>query len=304
MTATLNQALIGLEGARTTAHRDAAEGLDRVFATAFASRDADIAAYADWFFEWGRSWRLLYEALTGAVEETLRLSFSTTQVTDAARQAVESYLLRHYQDFVLKPEIRDPGIAGGARAVLIDARAAYLDAVARLDDDLQRFLAEKTSFVEELPADAVAVKIDWDAARWRAPTGALEDRTLEPVASAAVIGSGAMLGSILQRVALPFFARATAQVMATAEMAVGGAAAGSFQPGIGTALGALAGVAIDWGLSEYREYMERDDFVRDNDAALDATIAAWKDRIRPEVDRSIDVWFDDARATLGSMAPR
>ena len=107
---------------------------------------------------------------------------------------------------------------------------------------------------------------------------------------------------MLQRVVLPFFARATAQVMASTELAVGGAVVGSIEPGIGTAIGALAGLAIDWGLSQFQEYMQRDDFIADNSAALDATIAAWKGKIAPEIDKSIDVWFDDTRAVVAAQA--
>ncbi len=301
-TAFLNETLVALDAARAEAHLEVGRGLDQLFASVFATRSDDIGAYADWFFDWGRSWRLLYEALTGAVEEAARLSFSQTQITDAARHAVEAYLIRHYQDLVLKPELRDDAIGSGARLVLADAHTAYLGAVARLEDRMQRFLAEKTRYVAEIESGAVAVSVDWDAAKWRAPTGGAEDRYLEPVASAAVIGGGAVVGSMIQRAAVPYFARATAQVMVSARMTLGGAAVGSVQPGLGTAIGALAGAALDWGLSEFQEYMERDDFVRDNEAALDATIVAWKGRIEPEIGKAIDAWFDDARAVIAAQA--
>lgn len=302
VTDTLNRAILALDAARIETKRQSAEGLDRLFAGVFDTRDADIAAYADWYYDWGRSWRLLYEAVTGAGQEAVRLSFSQTQVTDAARFAVEAYLLRHYQDYVLKPALRDEAIAAGSARVLGDARGAYVAAAAALDDRLQRFLAEEARHAEEIPA-TMAVRVDWDAARWRAPTTGAEDRYLDPVASAAFVGGGAVLGTLVQRAALPFLARATAQVMVTAEATLGGAAAGSIQPGLGTAIGALAGLAIDWGLSEFREYMERDAFIAGNNAALDATIATWKGRIGPEIDRAIDVWFDDARATVAAQAP-
>ena len=261
-----------------------------------------MRAYADWFFDWGRSWRFLYEAVAGAVQEAARLSFSRTQITDAARQAVEAYLLRHYEEFVLKPGLRDQAIVSGVDQVLHRAHDRYLTAVAGLDDRMQRFLAEKTRYVEQLDASAIAVEIDWDAEKWKAPRFGAEDRYLEPIGSAAVIGGSAVLGSMLQRVVLPFFARATAQVMASTELAIGGAVVGSIEPGIGTAIGALAGLAIDWGLSQFQEYMQRDDFIADNSAALDATIAAWKGKIAPEIDKSIDVWFDDTRAVVAAQA--
>ena len=141
----LNDTILYLDRARSAAHRAAATELDAVFASAFASRSADLASYADWFFDWGRSWRFLYEAVAGAVQEAARLSFSRTQITDAARQAVEAYLLRHYEEFVLKPGLRDQAIVSGVDDVLRRAHDRYLAAVAGLDDRMQRFLAEKNS---------------------------------------------------------------------------------------------------------------------------------------------------------------
>ena len=45
----------------------------------------------------------------------------------------------------------------------------------------------------------------------------------------------------------------------------------------------------------------RDEFVRENGAALDATIAAWKARLDPELMKPVDVWYDDSVAALRAM---
>jgi hypothetical protein len=167
-----------LDAARGRAEKQAASDLDRVFATAFATRDADLNAYADWFFAWGRSWRFLYEAGAGAVQEMARLFFSRTQVSDAARNAAEDYLLRNYTDLVLKPAERDGQVTSGLRQALADAHEQYLVTVAGLDARVQQFLAEKTDHLEEIPAGAVNVTVDWDAEKWKAPLYRAEDRFL------------------------------------------------------------------------------------------------------------------------------
>jgi hypothetical protein len=121
----------------------------------------------------------------------------------------------------------------------------------------------------------------------------------------ALAGGGAIaLRPALERVALPLLARTTAKVLASTRMAVAGAAVGSVQPGLGTAIGATAGVALDWGMNAVSASFERDDFIEENAAALEATIAAWKEGILPEVDRAVDVWFDDAAATVAKLAER
>jgi hypothetical protein len=253
VSAFISASLHYMEEARARTNEQALRDIDQLFAQVFATRDADLDAYADWFFAWGRSWRFLYEAATGAVQEMGRLFFSQTQVSDAARHAVEAYLLRHYQDFVLKPALRDDIIDRGLRQALRNAHREYLMAVAGLDDYAQRFVIERTRHVEAIDDATVVVRIDWDAEKWKAPRYAAEDRYLEPVVSVAVIGGSAALGGIVQRAVLPLVARTTAQVLASSQFTLGGAAAGSDQPGLGTAGGALAGAGLDWGLSVFRD---------------------------------------------------
>lgn len=290
-----------LDAARERAHAAVSTDLDRVFTEAFATRGADLVAYADWFFAWGRSWRFLYEAGTGAVQEVARLFFSKTQVTDAARNAAEDYLLRNYSELVLKPAVRDPAVAEGLRRVLRDSHRQYLVTVAGLDERLQKFLVEKTDHVEEIAPGDVAIRIDWDAEKWKAPLYRAEDRFLEPVGTVAVVGASAVLGGLIQRAMFPVVARAAAQLVTTTQMTAGGAAIGSIEPGLGTAVGALAGAGLDWLMSAFRDYMERDEFIRENSAALDSTIAAWKARLEPELIKPVDVWYDDSVAALRAM---
>src|SRR5581483_3747137 len=95
------------------------------------------------------------------------------------------------------------------------------------------------------------------------------------------------------RVALPMLARTAASAFSSVRMVAGGAAAGSIEPGIGTAIGALAGLALDWGINQFSAGLQRGDFISENSAALDATVAAWKGSITPEVNRSVDAWFAD-----------
>jgi hypothetical protein len=160
----VNDTLAALDRARQETKAKAAQDLDALFATAFAGRDADLEAYADWFFEWGQSWRLLYEALTGAVQEAGRLAFSQTQISDAARHSVEAYLLRHYEQFILKPGARDPVITAGVRKILATANDAYFASVAKLDERVRGFLARETLFRERIDAGTVSLDLDWDAA--------------------------------------------------------------------------------------------------------------------------------------------
>jgi hypothetical protein len=292
-----NRIVLGLEIARRNVQGQAKADIDSVFASAFATRLDDLGRYADWYFAWGRSWRLLYEAITGAAQEALRMGFSRTQVNDAARHAVEDYLLRHYQEFVLKPGVRDPMIVAGVVSTFRAADAAYLEAMASLDSEIQKFLASEAFYTETIDDNSIKVTLDWDAEKWRAPRQGADDRFLEPVRTVGIVAGGALLlGPMIDRVAAPFFARAVGQALSSTRMAFAGASLGSIQPGLGTAIGAVGGVALDWGINAFQEWMGREEFIYDNAAALDATIVAWKEMILPEIERSINVWFDDAQA--------
>lgn len=295
----VNRMLIELDAARRQAHHQASAELDGVFVDAFASRGEDLDRYADWYFAWGRSWRLLYEALIGAGQEATRMGFSRTQVSDAARFAVEDYLLRHYREMVLKPALRDPIVSDGIVSVFRDANTRFMATAAVVDEQVRSFMRDEAHFSEPLDPGAIRLHIDWDAERWRAPREGASDRYLEPARTAVVVAGGVfLLGPVIDRLLARSFARVTAPVLASARMTVSGAAVGSVEPGLGTAIGAIGGLALDWGMNALHEWMSRDDFIGDNAAALDATIAAWKSRVMPEVSRNIDVWFDDARAQL------
>jgi hypothetical protein len=298
----LTGALAYIDSERQHVRQQVHTDLDRLFVDVFATREADLNAYADWFFAWGRSWSFLYEAGTGAVQEMARLFFSKTQVADAARNSAEDYLLRNYSELVLKPGIRDGQVAEGLRSVLRTAHQRYLMTVAGLDDRVQRFLAEETDHLEEISANEVGIVIDWDAEKWKAPLYRVEDRYLEPIGTVATVGGGAILGGMVARAMVPIFARAAARIVTTSQMTVGGAAVGSIEPGLGTAIGALAGAGLDWAMSVFRERLERDDFIRENAAALDATIATWKARLEPELLRPVNAWYDDSMAAVRLMA--
>lgn len=297
----INETLLALDRARSEVKAKARHDLDELFATAFASRKADLEAYADWFFDWGRSWRLLYEALTGAVQEAARFAFSRTQISDAARHAVEAYLLRHYEQFVLKPAVRDPVILAGVSRILASANDGYFAAVARIDERLQTFLAKEALFRERIDATTVSLDLDWDTEKWRAPRETAVDRYLEPARTAALAGGGALTGPLIKKTTAPMLARLAGKVVMSSRMVIGGASVGSIQPGLGTLVGALGGLAIDWGLNRFQEQLERDDFIAANGEALDATLLAWKNTITPPIEAGIDVWFDDAEALVAGL---
>ena len=63
----VNDTILMLDDERARIKKSAHEDIDRAFATAFQDRDQAISSYADWFFEWKRSYVVLKESLTSAI---------------------------------------------------------------------------------------------------------------------------------------------------------------------------------------------------------------------------------------------
>ena len=63
-------------------------------------------AYADWFFEWKRSYVVLKESLTSAVTRFFEVG-KYKSLTEAVEADVKDYFLKNYKEQVLKPELRD-----------------------------------------------------------------------------------------------------------------------------------------------------------------------------------------------------
>ena len=163
---------------------------------------------------------------------------------------MESYLIRNYQWFVLRPELRNPVIELGISQILADAHLRYLAVLTTIDDRVQDFLRRHTRHLEALdPLAKLGVSLGWDAQQWKAPRYAVNDEAFR----AAFKGTGAATVSALvatgvrptiERTIGPVFANVAVRVVGAMRPQIVGVAAGSLiEPG----LGSLAGWAIGVG---------------------------------------------------------
>jgi len=309
----VNDTILMLDEERDRIKQAANSDIDEIFETAFADRDGAIEKYADWFFEWKRSYIILKETLTSAANRALQAG-EYESLSEAVERDVKDYFLRHYKAQVLKPELRDQKISAGLEKAARRAHESYRRVIANSDLRLQLFLAANTRHLEEVPAGDTLTKVvlDWDAQKWRAPTYLMEDRAFDGIAGvgkAAAAGTvGALvLGPVMNRVmARTFgmlsrrFAAAFSTRLALAEQ---GAVAGTMvQPAGGTVVGAVAGmligVAADYFMNEADEAFNREKFIAANASALETTTDLWKGKIKTNIAAAVDRWFDDARASV------
>jgi hypothetical protein len=309
----VNDTILMLDDERARIKKSAHEDIGRAFATAFQDRDQAISNYADWFFEWKRSYVVLKESLTSAITRFFEAG-KYESLTEAIEADVKDYFLRNYKEQVLKPELRDQTISQGVEQAVRHAHDSYRRVIANGDMRLQLFLAKHTSHLEDIPAATpmTNVKLDWDAQKWKAPVYLMEDRAFDGIAGIGAAAAGGTVGALALGPALNgVLAQSFGQLSRRFVTSLGtrlafaqqGAVAGTMvQPVGGQVIGAAVGVAIgvvaDYLGNAANEAFNREEFVAANNAALDATVATWKSTLTANVDTAIDKWFNDARSSV------
>jgi hypothetical protein len=309
----VNDTILMLDEERARIKQAAHEDLDRSFTLAFQDREQAIAGYADWFFEWKRSYIVLKETISSAVARFLEVG-KYESVTEAIDADVKDYFLKNYKDQVLKPELRDQTITKGVEQAARHAHDSYRRVIANGDMRLQLFLAKHTSHLSDIsPATPMTnVKLDWDAQKWKAPTYLMQDRAFDGIAGIGAAAAGGTVGALalgpaINSVLAQSFGHLSRRVATSLgtrlAFAQQGAVAGTVvQPVggqvVGAAIGMMIGAAVDYLSNEANEAINRESFVAANEQALDATIATWKSGLEASLDTAIDKWFDDARASV------
>ena len=309
----VNRTLVQLDNERDDILRDVERDLGKLFKIAFADRDVVLDKYADWFFEWKRSYVILKEAIKSSATRFAQLG-KFESLTEAVERDIKDYFLKNYNERVLKPESRDKIIALQLEALVLRAHARYRQAIVRSDQQLQSFLSAHTRVLEELSPDQkiIDLGLNWDAQKWKSPHYMVEDRAFDGVVgigSVAVGGTfGALaLGPLMSRTVAVSFATLSRGVVTSMgsriALAEGGAIAGTAAaPGVGTAIGTAAGLALgaaaDYYMNKRRAKKGRKDFIKTNGEALDLTISQWQNKLNGNVAQAVTRWFDDARAAV------
>jgi hypothetical protein len=305
-----NETLDYLETERARLKAEAQVGIDAVLANAFSDGQECITHYADWYYEWGRSYLLLKEGTVGGLNG---IGVNNVQgFVEGARNQVEAYLIRNYEQIVLKPELRDPSIQAGISRVFAEAHQRYLETLTTIDDRVQRFLGEYTQHLEVIdPLKQADLTIDWDAQKWKAPRYSTDDE-----ASRAIIqGTGDLVvtgliaksvGPAINRALARSFLGIASRAVASMQPEIYGTVAGSVvDPGLGTfagwILGASGGLLLDYISNRASERLGRADLEQASNEALKTTIGELSRALQRDLSQSVDVWFDDTRAIVAEQ---
>ncbi len=309
----INQSLKDLEEQRALIKQQISDDVKNMFSLAFADQQEDIEKYADWFFEWKRSYIILKETLTSTATHIVEVGEVET-LNVAVERDLKNYFMTHYQARVLKPELRDPVITAAFQKIAERAHNSYRSMVAQNDLKLQLFLQRHTNHLQEISLSKTeqAIMIDWDAQKWKAPSYLLEDRAMDAVQGFGIIAVSGVAGRAtlapviraassraIGALSTRFASAISTEVIFGAKGAVGGSAV---NPGGGTIIGAILGVGIglfvDYLVNEAQESIKRDDFVKANTQALEATKALWENKLSEGLHNAVDIWFDDTRIAI------
>ncbi|MDH3662162.1 MAG: hypothetical protein OEU92_19390 [Alphaproteobacteria bacterium] len=311
--------LARLKQNRLIAKEVAAKDAELVMRLSFADADARIENYADWFYEWKRSYVLLKETVLSSAHRTVSSGGETWR--EAVERDISDYFMGHFTDQVLQPERREPLVEDGVRNTLEHAHSNFLQAVSDYDLRLRLFLQQHTThFDRPSIGDDVEVELDWDAQRWKAPLYAAEDRSFDGALGVGLMVASTAGGRSLGRVLAPSMAQAirqninrmaartSAQLAARASTTAAGASAGSAVPVVGSAVGAAigfaAGAALDYMGNRVDKWLHREEFIAENTQAVASIEQAWRRALEDELHRTIDVWFDDAEVLLKELRPK
>ncbi len=303
-----------LAAAEARLHRQARERLQRELELVFAGPRGRVGAFADWYFAYGTSYGLLWEALSSAVGHAV--SADAQALGDAVAYDLEQYLQSQYRRLVLKPELTDPLLLEAYRNVLVSAHQGYLNVLAGLRSEFQLLVAEETEHLER-PGGEVVMELDWRAQFNKLDPAALERGSPEVLRSgllalggaAAGKGVGGALGkgvaakTVASGAGKGLFAKLAAPFASKAALAAGGGALGSLGGPVGTAVGAGTGLGIDYLINEGVELVQRESLEAELEAALAATQREWQLAFEQSLGEAIGVWFGDTLQLLVRFEP-
>lgn len=294
-----------LERRRQAAHQRADQALSGVVTPVFDDMRERIERYADWYFGWATTYRIMGVAAQSAAAYMAK-PVSALSLREAVEVEVRKYIAAHYASLVLRPEINDARLQRAFEQVASELHADFRHSLEQVDRGFQAFARRQTRVLEPPPRGTM--HLDWSGQFSKiAALGSYEKGDAGAAVGAVLVGSGAVLGAkvgaqalaaggkgLLAKLAAPFVSKG---VSAAAAAGAGGAA-GAIGGPLGAALGVGIGLAIDAAVNEGVELVQRDAFVSDTQDALQATQDAWVGSMRTALHQAVDVWYEDGEQLL------
>lgn len=296
----LQSSLAYIEDRRVDTIEELNRDLAIAFERAFSDRHQAVSNYADWFFGWGQSFQFLVKAMQGAADGALSLDHE--KIIALAKVEAEDYMLQHYKELVLQPEIRDPAIVREIEDAIRQAHQDYLAIFHNVDERLTTFVFANARYIEPVePRRVLAVQLDWDAAKWKDRDGYSEDAVFAGIGSLSLIIGGQLMAPAIEQAVVAFLAPVIAEMVVTLEFAGLGFLAGTEVPLLGNAIGLAVGLSADYLFKVFREAMTREQFEAQALSAVESSMREWQGELQPKVQQIVDQWFSETIALMASQ---
>ncbi len=285
-----------------------------------------VEKFADWYFGWGTSYKLLFAGAEAYVKALSPNSLMPAR--QAASHAVGDIVEKQFVDIVLQPEMNDHQVEKALGRAVERLNASYLRTYTVVDRNLNEFVRKNVPFgIPGETTDSVNVmkSLEWsEEAKKLKGVLASNDKgglsTFGRLAGSAAVGGFAVVGrAMLLGAAKKTLAALTTKLVAPMVMkiaaAVGtgtiagtaaAAASGPLAPLTAPALflaGAGITVATDYGLNEVVSAMSRDVFIIETKGVVNSMRVQWVDTFRPELRQYGEVIYDNFLNQLASSKP-
>ncbi|HHB92838.1 MAG TPA: hypothetical protein ENK59_06485 [Thioploca sp.] len=303
----VNQQVANLEIAKSRLHKQTEQLLNTRLATVFNAMSERIDRFADWYFAYTTTYKILWEATTSATKHTFSTEAST--ISEGVSIDVEKYLHKHYENIVLRPEITDPQLQYVYRDIIKEIHSNYVRELSNMQTDFQAFVAKYTTHLETPSTIESELILDWNSQFNKINMAEYEKGPKSAILGAALAASGAVTGKIAagttgkviasqatvasKVVTTGVFTKLAAPFVSKAVLAGTGGAIGSLGGILGTIIGAVGGISLDYAINEGMELTQRDTFITDVQTAIDTTKAEWEKEMLNSLQNAIDIWMED-----------
>lgn len=278
--------------------KEASRVLEEQLDKCFAEITPRAENFADWYFSYTTSFKLLKEATTSVARHALNI-MDPNPLNEAVSADMDTYLTRKYERIVLRPEINDAQLQAAFHHCVKHSHALYKDAVQSVEEGMNELLATNTNHAQAPRHTDISLTFDWASQLHKIHT-VPANYEKKPELSLLLSVGGAAIGKTLASKGASvattklFAGKLSAPFVAKAMAAGGGAAMGSFAGPAGTILGTAVGVGIDYTVNAGIGLLKREEFIKDVNLVIGATRLDYTRLLDEELHRVIGVWIEDA----------
>jgi hypothetical protein len=300
----VNQQVAYLENEKASLIEIKNQELNKELVKIFDRMKTRVDRFADWYFSYSTTYKILWEATTSAAKHTF--SAEAISTSDAVSLDVEKYLHKNYTNIVLRPEITDPKLQFAYRFTLKQIHDHYVNVLTKMNKNFQVFVSKYTNHLDMPVTDNTVLTLDWKSQMQKFNVAEYEKGPKEAAVGGALAAGGAVAAkaigtasagkgatAVAGAASQGVFAKLSAPFVSKAILAGGAGAAGTLAGPVGTVVGALGGLGIDYLINEGVELTQRESFVNDVTDALTTTQKEWEQQIQDSLDKAIDIWMND-----------